>query len=151
MLRVPAAAAAAAAANEPAKDSAATAAATLVNVAVGAGILSMPYSFSLMGWSLGLFFTRECRIKQPRLLWTRWALMHGAAHVHLPALAAYNAYFCPPPHPDGLLLQPSLTVAVAAVEAATLCVLCAYAEESAATSYSGLVRGAWLGLGCSNA
>lgn len=57
MLRVPAAAAP----PPPAagKDSAATAAATLVNVAVGAGILSMPYSFSLMGWSLGLFFTRE--------------------------------------------------------------------------------------------
>ncbi|PRW39208.1 transcriptional regulator [Chlorella sorokiniana] len=32
------------------------------------------------------------------------------------------------------------TVAVAAVETATLCVLCAYAEESQATSYSGLVH-----------
>lgn len=143
MLRVPAAAAAAAA-NEPAKDSAATAAATLVNVAVGAGILSMPYSFSLMGWSLGLFFTRECRIKQPRF-------MDPLGTHACPCMAMQNhtcslVRIAPAtiPTTDGLPLHSTPTVAVAAVETATLCVLCAYAEESAATSYSGLVR--WLPL-----
>lgn len=66
------------------KDSAATAAATLVNVAVGAGILSMPYSFSLMGWSLGLFFTRECCA----------ATGYGPVRQHVPALCPRNDLRC---------------------------------------------------------
>lgn len=39
--------------------SASAATASLVNVAVGAGILSMPYAYSLTGWALGLGLTGE--------------------------------------------------------------------------------------------
>lgn len=35
----------------------ATSTAAMINVAVGAGILSMPYAFSLVGWELGLGLT----------------------------------------------------------------------------------------------
>lgn len=120
------------AAQQAEKDSAATAAATLVNVAVGAGILSMPYSFSLMGWALGLFFT--CKFIAAVV--TCYGPV-GREAVCMRGIVSHNHPADAPTPPPAALWQ--LAVAVAAVETATLCVLCAYAEESAATSYSGLV------------
>lgn len=46
------------------KASAASSVATMINVAVGAGVLSLPFAFSCTGWALGLALTGAARAAQ---------------------------------------------------------------------------------------
>lgn len=124
---------------------AAQATATLVNCAVGAGILSMPACYSLTGWALGLGLTGEQRCLGDAACGVGDAACGRAASRFPSGCPAAAAAALPRPAPLPLKPLPPCALpaaAVAALETATLLVLCQRAEavgSGGASSYSALV------------
>lgn len=120
-----------------------------LQVAVGAGVLSMPFATEKVGLGLGVALTgaaaaAHCPAATTLNLQSQAVLaFFSTGAVSAEESCSWAAVSCTlagrHPQPCPLCLQTA--VLVASVEAYTLCVLTQFAEQTGATSYSSLVRG----------